>query len=126
MHIFAGTVATKKNRDIPKMRIIQANRVLLEEEYDPLPLVNAFCDGNVKQYKSVGSLSAEKAAYVKQQFMGIKAIEDRRKRVQQFLNIAEDNIEADQLWNFIKDTANAFVVKKMEEALLSRSLGKVH
>ncbi|XP_076079748.1 uncharacterized protein LOC143049871 [Mytilus galloprovincialis] len=118
----SGTVAMKKTRDIPKMRIIQANRVLLEEEYDPLPLVNAFCDRNVRQYKSVGSLSAEKAAYVKQQFMGIKAIEDRRKRVQQFLNIAEDNIEADQLWNFIKDTANAFVVKKMEEARLSRSL----
>lgn len=115
------------NRSIPTMRIIQANRLLLEEEYDPLPLINAICNKeNVRQYKSVSNLSPESRTYLKQLLMGINTIEDRRKRVQQFFNIAEDKIEADKLWDFIKDTANAFLVKKIEDDCHGRSSGKVN
>lgn len=101
------------------MRIIKANRNLLEEEYDPKPLLKAVFAENIKKYKSVENLSPEYVAGFKQQFSEINKIPERRKRVKQFLDIAEDMIESDTLWELIDDSANDFTVKKMRDYLNS-------
>lgn len=99
------------------MRIIKANREFLEEEYDPLLLLNAVFDENVKKYKSVENLSTDSLAVIKQQLSEVNNEPERRKRVRQFLNIAEERIDADTLWELINETANDYPMKKMRNEL---------
>lgn len=100
-----------------KMRIIKANRELLEEEYDPLPLLKSVFGGNLQKYKSVAYLSHQFVTTVFPHFKQISKIPERRKRVMQFMDIAEYMIDAETLWGFIEDTANAFSVKKLRDDL---------
>lgn len=111
------------DKDKPKMRIIKASRELLEEEYDPLPLLKAVFEENVKGYRSVKELSPEYITDFKKQFNEIYKVPERRKRVTKFLDIAENKIEADTLWDFIKDTTNAFSMQKMVDDLSRFSKG---
>ncbi|CAG2255763.1 unnamed protein product [Mytilus edulis] len=108
------TLSQKVAQDNPKLRIIKANREMLEEEYDVLPLLNAVIDGSVSKYKN---LSQEDASIFRNQLSEIRKEPERRKRVQQFLDIAEAKIDADTLWEFIEDTGNAFSVKKLKDDL---------
>lgn len=103
----------------PKMKIIKASRKLLEEEYDPMPLLKAVFTENVKKYKSVENLSPAFVEDFKQKFSEINKIPERRKRVKQFLDEAEDMIEADVLWELIQDTANEFATNQMRDDLNS-------
>lgn len=94
---------------------------MLEEEYDALPLLNAVIDGSVSKYKN---LSQEYASIFRNQLSAIRKEQERRKRVQQFLDIAEGTIDANTLWEFIEDTGNAFLVKKLKDDLhISQNLG---
>lgn len=105
------------------MQVIKANRALLEEEYDPLPLLHAVFDENVRNYHSVQILSPEQCEYFKRKFSTTINVTERRKRVEKFLDIAENNFEADQLWGFIKDTANALIIRKMELDIKGHNTG---
>lgn len=99
------------------MRIIKANRELLEEEYDPMPLLTSVFEENVKKYKSVEDLSPQYLTDIFQHFMDINKVPERRNRVKQFMDIAEYMIDADTLWGLIEDTANSYSVKKLKEDL---------
>lgn len=99
------------------MRIIKANRELLEDEYDPLPLLKSVFEENVKKYKSVTDLSPQYVTAICQSFKGISKVPERRKRVKQFMDIAEYMIDADTLWKLIEDTANSFSVTKLRDDL---------
>lgn len=99
------------------MRIIKANRELLEDEYDPLPLLKSVFEENVKKYKSVTDLSPQYVTAICQSFKEISKVPERRKRVKQFMDIAEYMIDADTLWKLIVDTANSFSVKKLRDDL---------
>lgn len=116
-YVFSVPFIMKVDQGHCKMRTLKANRDLLEEEYDPMLLLKAVFEENVKKYKSVENLSPESLAVFKHQFSEVNKEPERRERVKKFLDVAEDLLDADTLWDLIEDTANAFSVKKMRDDL---------
>lgn len=88
-----------------------------------MPFLKAVFEENVKRYKIVDKLFPKYDHDVKTKLSEIKKVPERRKRVKQFLNIVVDTIDVDTLWELLKETANAFTVKKMKADLANPNQG---